>query len=130
VELRQPSSAGAAVYRNFGQRASRPDGAGEPRLGYRRIQGELARLGHAITASTVWEILHAAGIDPAPRRSGPTWRHFLTAQAHDIIAPDFLVVETVLLQRLYVLVFIELGATEETADIRLATSDGQFDEDV
>ena len=76
------------------------------------------------------EILHAAGIDPAPRRSGPTWRHFLTAQAHDIIAPDFLVVETVLLQRLYVLVFIELGATEETADIRLATSDGQFDEDV
>jgi hypothetical protein len=41
-----------------------------------------------------------------------------------------LVVETVLLQRLYVLVFIEHGATEETADIRLATSDGQFDEDV
>jgi len=62
-----------------------------------------------IAGSTVWEILHAAGIDPAPRRSGPTWRQFLTAQAHAIIASDFLVVETVLLQRLYVPVFIEHG---------------------
>lgn len=49
------------------------------------------------------------GVDPAPRRAGPTWRQFLTAQAHAIIACDFLVVETVLLQRLYVLVFIEHG---------------------
>ena len=80
-----------------------------PSWGHRRIQGELARLGHAIAASTVWEILHAAGIDPAPRRAGPTWREFLTAQAHAIIACDFLVVETVLLKRLYVLVFIEHG---------------------
>jgi putative transposase len=84
--------------------------AGEnPAWGHRRIQGELARLGHVIAASTVWEILHA-GIDPAPRRAGPTWRQFLTAQAHAIIACDFLVVETVLLQRLYVLVFIEHGS--------------------
>jgi putative transposase len=80
-----------------------------PTWGHRRIQGELARLGYAIAASTVWEILHAAGIDPAPRRAGPTWRQFLTAQAHAIIACDFLVVETVLLKRLYVLVFIEHG---------------------
>jgi transposase InsO family protein len=80
-----------------------------PAWGHRRIQGELARLGYAIAASTVWEILHAAGIDPAPRRAGPTWRQFLTAQAHAIIACDFLVVETVLLQRLYVLVFVEHG---------------------
>ena len=80
-----------------------------PAWGHRRIQGELARLGHAIAASTVWEILHAAGIDPAPRRAGPTWREFLTAQAHAIIACDFLVVETVLLKRLHVLVFIEHG---------------------
>jgi putative transposase len=58
----------------------------------------------------VWEILRAAGIEPAPRRAGPTWREFLAAQAHVIIACDFLVVETVLLQRLYVLVFIEHGA--------------------
>jgi putative transposase len=60
-------------------------------------------------ASTVWEILHSAGIGPAPRRAGPTWRQFLTAQAHAIIACDFLVVETVLLKRVYVLVFIEHG---------------------
>jgi putative transposase len=80
-----------------------------PTWGHRRIQGELARLGYAIAASTVWEILHAAGIGPAPRRAGPTWRQFLTAQAYAIIACDFLVVETVLLKRLYVLVFIEHG---------------------
>lgn len=80
-----------------------------PTWGHRRIQGELARLGYTIAASTVWEILHAAGIDPAPRRAGPTWRQFLTAQAHATIACDFLVVETVLLKRLYVLVFIEHG---------------------
>jgi transposase InsO family protein len=80
-----------------------------PAWGHRRIQGELARLGHAIAASTVWEIPHAAGIGPAPRRAGPTWREFLAAQAHAIIACDFLVVETALLKRLYVLVFIEHG---------------------
>ncbi|WP_347607703.1 integrase core domain-containing protein [Acrocarpospora sp. B8E8] len=80
-----------------------------PAWGHRRIQGELARLGYVIAASTVWEILHAAGIKPAPRRAGPTWRQFLAAQAQAIIACDFLVVETVLLKRLYVLVFIEHG---------------------
>jgi transposase InsO family protein len=80
-----------------------------PTWGHRPIEGELAQLGYAIAASTVWEILHAAGIDPAPPRAGPTWRQFLTAQAHAIIACDFLVMETVLLKRLYVLVFIEHG---------------------
>jgi hypothetical protein len=69
----------------------------------------LARLGYNIAASTVWAILHAAGIDPAPRRAGPTWRQFLSAQAHAIIACDFLVVETIMLKRLYVLVFIGHG---------------------
>jgi putative transposase len=80
-----------------------------PAWSHRRIRGELAQLGYVIAASTVWEILQAAGIDPAPRRAGPTWREFLAAQAHAIIACDLLVVEMVLLQRLYVLVFIEHG---------------------
>ncbi len=57
----------------------------------------------------MWEILHAAGIDPAPRRSGPTWRQFLHPPAAGILAVDFLHVDTVLLKRLYVLVFIEHG---------------------
>ena len=57
----------------------------------------------------MYEILRAAGIGPAPRRSGPTWRQFLHAQAAGILAVDFLHVDTVLLNRLYVLVFIERG---------------------
>jgi putative transposase len=44
-----------------------------PTWGHRRVQGELVRLGHRIAASTVWQILHDADLDPAPRRSGPTW---------------------------------------------------------
>jgi putative transposase len=60
-----------------------------PAWGYRRIHGELAGLGHALAASTVWKILKAAGLDPAPRRSGPTWQQFLTAQAQAILAIDF-----------------------------------------
>jgi putative transposase len=80
-----------------------------PLWGYRRIHGELTRLGANLAASTVYEILRAAGIDPAPRRSGPTWRQFLHAQAAGILAVDFLHVDTVLLKRLYVLVFIEHG---------------------
>ncbi|GDY39432.1 hypothetical protein SANT12839_003140 [Streptomyces antimycoticus] len=59
-----------------------------PRWGCRRIQGELVRLGRPVGSTTVWEILTAAGIDPAPRRSRPTWRDFLTAQAESIIACD------------------------------------------
>jgi transposase len=78
-----------------------------PRWGHRRIHGELARLGHPIGASTVWDILHDAGIDPAPRRSGPTWRQFLFNQAHGIIAVDFFHIDTALGNRLYALVFLE-----------------------
>ena len=79
------------------------------RLAREKPQGELAKLGVTVAPSTVWEILHAAGIDPAPRRSGPTWRQFLNSQAAGILAVDFLHVDTVLLKRLYVLVFIEHG---------------------
>ena len=77
-----------------------------PLWGYRRIHGELTKLGVTVAPSAVWEILHAADIDPAPRRTGPTWRQFLRAQAAGILAVDFLHVDTVLLKRLYVLVFI------------------------
>jgi putative transposase len=80
-----------------------------PLWGHRRIHGELTKLGLTVAPSTVWEILPAAGIDPAPRRSDPTWRQFLHAQAAGILAVDFLHVDTVLLKRLYVLVFIEHG---------------------
>ena len=83
-----------------------------PLWGHHRIQGDLVKLGIAVAPSTVWEILHAAGVDPAPRRSGPTWRQFLHAQAAGILAVDFLHVDTVLLKRMYVLVFIEHGTRQ------------------
>jgi putative transposase len=78
-----------------------------PRWGYRRIQGELVGLGHSVAASTVWKVLKQAGLDPAPRRSGPTWRQFLSAQANAILAVDFAHVDTVFLRRLYILVVVE-----------------------
>ncbi len=78
-----------------------------PAWGHRRVQGELVRLGHPIAASTVWQILHAAGIGPAPRRTGPTWKQFLTTQARGILAVDFVHVHTVLLRRIYTLIVIE-----------------------
>jgi len=77
--------------------------------GHRRIAGELLKLGHRIAPATVWEILRTARIDPAPRRSSPSWKRFLAMQARTVIATDFLHVDTVLLKRLYVLVFIEHG---------------------
>ncbi|MGW1898222.1 integrase core domain-containing protein [Streptomyces hirsutus] len=78
-----------------------------PHRGCRRIQGELVRLGHPVGSTTVWEILAAAGIDPAPRRSGPTWREFLTAQAEGIVACDFVHIDLAGLRRVYALVFLE-----------------------
>jgi hypothetical protein len=53
----------------------------------------------------VWQILKDAGIDPAPTRSGETWRTFLEAQAKTILATDSFHVDTVFLRRLYVLFF-------------------------
>jgi transposase InsO family protein len=80
-----------------------------PRWGYRRIVGELGKLGLRVSATSVRSVLKSRAIPPAPRRSGPTWRTFLRAQAQSVIACDFLTVDTVWLRRFYVLFFIELG---------------------
>jgi len=71
-----------------------------PGWGYRRIHGELAGLGYTIAPSAVWQILKDAGIDPAPTRSGQTWRTFLDAPAKTILAADFFHVDPVFLRRL------------------------------
>jgi putative transposase len=86
--------------------------ADNPTWGHRRIQGELIGLGHQVAASTVWKILHQAGVDPAPRRSGPSWKQFLTAQARTILACDFFTVDTVFLKRIYVLFFVEVATRQ------------------
>jgi hypothetical protein len=80
-----------------------------PKWGYRRVQGELLKLGVHLAASTISRIIKDHGLGPAPRRSGPTWREFLRAQASGVVATDFFHVDTLLIKRLYVLFFIELG---------------------
>jgi putative transposase len=63
-----------------------------------------------VSATTVKKILRQAGIGPAGERVGMSWRAFLRAQAQSMLAVDFFTVETISLQRLYVLVFIELAS--------------------
>jgi putative transposase len=87
-----------------------------PRWGYRRVQGELKKLGVSVSATTIRTVLRGNGLRPAPRRASVTWRAFLRAQASGIVATDFFTVETVRLTTLYVLFFIELG----TRQVRLA----------
>ena len=90
-----------------------------PGWGYRRIQGELLVLGIKVAASTVWEILQQAGIDPAPERTTATWASFLRSQAGALLACDFFETVTLTGARLYALAVIEhasrrirvLGAT-------------------
>jgi putative transposase len=90
-----------------------------PSWGYRRVDGELLVVGVKVAASTVWEILHAAGIDPAPDRASSSWADFLRSQAQALLARDFIETITLAGARLYVLAVIEhasrrvriLGAT-------------------
>ena len=80
-----------------------------PTWGYRRVHGELHRLGHRVAPSTVWKILRTAGINPTPNRTGPTWAQFIRSQVKAIIATDFCCVDTISLRRFQVLFFIEIG---------------------
>jgi transposase InsO family protein len=78
--------------------------------GYLRIAGELRKLGIAVSASSVRNILVKAGLPPAPRRDAQSWRSFLRAQGESILACDFFTVDTVWLRRLYVLAFLSIGS--------------------
>ena len=78
-------------------------------MGLHADQGGCLKLGISVAATTVKKVLRAAGLDPAPRRDGPSWSEFLRAQASGIWACDFFSVETVFLHTLYVLFFIEVG---------------------
>jgi putative transposase len=78
--------------------------------GYVRIVGELRKLGIEVSATLVRNVLRASGVPPAPQRGELDWRSFLRQQAATTLACDFLSVDTVLLRRLYVLVFICIGS--------------------
>jgi putative transposase len=80
---------------------------GNSTWGYRRIHGELATLGIQVAASTVWEILKAEGVDPAPGRASTAWAGFLRSQAEALLAVDFIKTVTLAGQRQYVLAVVE-----------------------
>ena len=81
-----------------------------PRWGYLRIVGEMKGLGFALSATTVRMWLRQAGLGPVGTRGGTTWREFVRTHRRSMLAVDFFTVETIWLQRLYVLFFIELGS--------------------
>ena len=78
--------------------------------GYLRIVGELRKLGIDVSATVVRNVLRAAGVPPVPQRGQLDWSSFLRQHAATMLACDFLAVDTVLLRRLYVLVFICIGS--------------------
>ena len=78
------------------------------RWGYQRIVGELKGLGLVVSATTVRAWLRKAGLGPVGRRGGMTWREFIRTHRRNLLAVDFFTVETIWLQRLYVMFFIEL----------------------
>ncbi len=80
-----------------------------PKWGCVRIRGELLKLGHVISATAIRKLLRRNWIGPAPLRSRLSWKTFLRTQASAIVLTDFLSVDTVLLKRLYVLLYMELA---------------------
>ena len=80
-----------------------------PHWGYRRIVGELKGAGISVSATSVRKVLLDEGLPPAPQRTCSSWRAFLRAQAASVLACDFLTVDTVFMQRIYVLFFISLA---------------------
>ena len=80
--------------------------------GYQRIQGELLKLGHRVSASTIRRVLKALKIPPEPQRhTGTTWRQFMHTQAATMLATDFFHVDcAVTLQRPYCLFVIEVSS--------------------
>lgn len=86
-----------------------------PRWGCVRICGELRKLGIRVGATTIRTLLRRHGLGPAPRRRGPTWTQFLKAQAEGIVACDFFTVETIWLQTLYVLFFLQVSTRRVVA---------------
>jgi transposase InsO family protein len=97
-----------------------------PHWGYKRIVGELKGLGIPVSATSVRKVLLEAGLQPAPQRPHSSWRAFLRAQAASMLACDFLTVETIFLQRIYVLFFIS-PATRRIEYIACTTNpDGRW----
>jgi putative transposase len=78
--------------------------------GYGKIQGELLKVGHRVSQATIKRVLRRHDLPPVPRRGRTTWRAFLAQHREQLIACDFFTVDTLFLQRLYVLLFIELGS--------------------
>jgi putative transposase len=97
-----------------------------PRWGYMRIKGECRKLGLSVAATTVKKVLRAAGLEPAPRRDGPSWTEFLRSQAEAIWACDFFTIETAFLRTLYVLFFIEVGTRRLHVTTSTRNPSGEF----